>query len=1110
MSNRRKPAKPASRHRTSQILIEKDWYKDVVIYELHVKAFFDGNDDGIGDFIGLTRKLDYLQELGITAIWLLPFYPSPLRDDGYDIAEYKAVNPYYGTLADFRTFVREAHRRGIRIITELVINHTSDQHPWFQRARRARPGSVHRDFYVWSDDDQRYGDTRIIFCDTEISNWAWDPVAKAYYWHRFYGHQPDLNFDNPAVVRAILNVMRFWLDMGVDGLRLDAVPYLCEREGTNNENLPETHAVLRVLRAAIEADYPDKMLLAEANQWPEDVLPYFGQGDECHMAFHFPLMPRIYMAVAREDRHAITDIMRQTPDIPASCQWAIFLRNHDELTLEMVTDRERDYLWEFYASDRRMRINLGIRRRLATLMQNDRRRIDLLNSILLSMPGTPVLYYGDEIGMGDNVYLGDRDGVRTPMQWSPDRNGGFSRSDPARLYLPPLQDPEYGFSSVNVEAQSRSPSSLLNAMRRLIAVRRDLRSMGRGRLDFLYPLNRKILAYIRSLEDEAVLCVVNLSRAAQSVELDLTPYRGRIPVEVPGLSTFPQIGDRPYLLTMAGHSFFWFKLLEPDQIEGGLAPIETGRDTTPELVTLVFRNGWKDLLSGPGAAEMSRTILPGFLPLQRWFAAKDQGVDRAHIVEAVALPAADDQESCFLTIVETGLSDGRIERYLLPLDLIWGAPTDDARAGLQSVTLANTRRNRVEGGLIDAAMQERLTLGLIAAMRRGSDLAGTDGVMIYCRATSKFADYDLPQPPTIRRLGEQSNSSVAIQDYGVLKLYRRLEEGRHPEIEMSRFLTEEAGFTGMPALLGTVERVTPDGGVTALGLLSAYVPNQGDGWTFAQDHLRRTLLEKTYIASEPADDPHAFFLDMIGRLGRQTAEMHRALCPVGESDPAFTPEPITPADLADWRRSTRDEAVRLFERLEKFQPGNRDPLIDALLARADAVLARIDRAAHRPIRAAKIRCHGDYHLGQVLAAQSGFVIIDFEGEPKRSLPDRRRKHTPLKDVAGILRSIDYAAAVALRLASDLPALERPAFEALCFDWRNRSTAAFLDGYRTTIAGSACWPDEEPAVERLLDLMLIDKVIYEIGYELANRPAWLAIPVQGLIDLMAGDADGRKG
>ncbi|MFZ9501040.1 MAG: maltose alpha-D-glucosyltransferase, partial [Beijerinckiaceae bacterium] len=476
------------------------WYRDAIIYQLHVKSFFDSNNDGVGDFAGVTRKLDYLRELGANAIWIMPFYPSPLRDDGYDIADYRGVNPAYGNMRDFRRLVREAHARGIRVITELVINHTSDQHPWFQRARQARPNSPLRDFYVWSQTDKMYEGARIIFLDAESANWTWDPVAKAYFWHRFYSHQPDLNFDNPRVLEAVLDTMRHWLDMGVDGLRLDAIPYLIERDGTNCENLPETHAVIRRIRATLDRDYADRMLLAEANQWPEETAAYFGAGDECHMAFHFPLMPRMYMALAMEDRHPITDIMRQTPEIPKGAQWAIFLRNHDELTLEMVTDRERDYLWSYYASDNRARINLGIRRRLAPLLGNDRRKIELLNFLLFSMPGTPVVYYGDEIGMGDNIYLGDRDGVRTPMQWSPDRNAGFSRADPARLFLPAIQDAVYGFSSVNVEAQLASPASLLNWMRRMIAVRRNYQAFGRGSLRFLYPDNRKILAYVREFE----------------------------------------------------------------------------------------------------------------------------------------------------------------------------------------------------------------------------------------------------------------------------------------------------------------------------------------------------------------------------------------------------------------------------------------------------------------------------------------------------------------------------------------------------------------------------------------------------------------------------------
>src|SRR5438067_762899 len=645
------------------------WYKDAIIYQLHIKAFFDANNDGIGDFEGLTHKLDYLQDLGVTALWLLPFYPSPLRDDGYDIADYKNIHPAYGRMADFKAFAREAHRRGLRIITELVINHTSDQHPWFQRARHASPGSALRDFYVWSDTDQKFLETRIIFIDTEKSNWIWDPVAQAYYWHRFYSHQPDLNFDSPRVFRAISHVMQFWLDLGVDGMRLDAVPYLIEREGTINENLPETHEILKRLRREMDRRYGDRTLLAEANQWPEDVLHYFGAGDECHMAFHFPLMPRIYIALATEDRHPVTDIVRQTPEIPESCQWAVFLRNHDELTLEMVTDRERDYLWDYYAADRRARPNLGIRRRLAPLLQRDRRRVELLNSMLLSMPGTPTLYYGDEIGMGDNVFLGDRDGVRTPMQWTFDRNGGFSRADPARLYLPPIMDPVDGFEAVNVEAQSRSPSSLLNWVKRLIAARRSRRAFGRGSLRFLYPSNRKVIAYIRAYADEIVLCVANLSRTPQAVELDLSEWRGRQPVELLGRSVFPPIGELPYLLTLQGYSFYWFELL-PTAAEAGSL-----RAAPPEFLTLVMPHGWSDLFRQHNLPQLEGDAVPAFLPRQRWFGAKDQKVKAASVLARrdIIRPPEDGQatETFMAGVVEAQLARGERQRYFLPLAAVW-------------------------------------------------------------------------------------------------------------------------------------------------------------------------------------------------------------------------------------------------------------------------------------------------------------------------------------------------------------------------------------------------------------------------------------------------------
>jgi len=762
----------------------------------------------------------------------------------------------------------------------------------------------------------------------------------------------------------------------------------------------------------------------------------------------------------------------------------------------MVTDRERDYLWDFYAGDRRMRINLGIRRRLAPLMQNDRRRIDLLNSILLSMPGTPVLYYGDEIGMGDNVYLGDRDGVRTPMQWSPDRNGGFSRADPAALFLPAVQDAEYGFLSVNVEAQSRSPTSMLNSMRRLMAVRRDLRSMGRGKLVFLYPQNRKVLAYIRSLEDELVLCVINLSRAAQSVELDLTPYRGRVPVELLGLSSFPPIGDRPY------------HLMEPSQIEGGLALVEAGRDSGLEPITLVLRSGWDEFIAGAAASELGHTVMRQFLPTQRWFAAKDIGMSDAEIVDAADLPRTDADEAWSMAIVEATLNDGSVQRYQMPLGLVWGAPNSEARVAVQSTTLAYIRRFRAEGALFDGGIHAGWALAAIDAIATGQVLPFRGGGNARFEATSKFAEHPFPKEPAIRQLGvEQSNSSIAVQDYGVLKLYRRLEDGVHPEIEMCRFLTEEAGYTGTPALLGTVERVDSDGAVTALGVLTSYVANQGDAWSYAQDHLKRVFQERWGGAGEPADaqipqsDPHAYFLDLIGRLGHQTAELHRALCPSGRTNPAFAPEPITATDTNEWHHAVKASAESILDQLATLQSTSPDPAIKQLLDLGDILLARIDASRGAKIDAMKTRLHGDYHLGQVLVAQNDFAIIDFEGEPKRTTEERRQKHTPIKDVAGMIRSIDYAAAAAVRAAADLPSVDNAALQAMCRDWRDRSIAAFMTAYRAGIDGAASWPKDPAGAEALIDLMLIDKALYEIGYELANRPAWLAIPIQGIVDLL---------
>ena len=1091
------------------------WYKDAIIYQLHVKAFFDANDDGIGDFEGLRHKLDYLQDLGVTALWLLPFYPSPLRDDGYDISDYRAINPSYGGMHDFRMFVREAHRRNIRVITELVINHTSDQHPWFQRARRAKSRSNFRDFYVWSDNDQKFPDTRIIFVDTEKSNWEWDPVAQAYYWHRFYSHQPDLNFDNPHVFQAIVNVMRFWLDLGVDGMRLDAVPYLIEREGTNNENLVETHEVLKRLRSELDTRYTDRMLLAEANQWPEDVLQYFGAGDECHMAFHFPLMPRIYMAIATEDRHPIADIMRQTPDIPESCQWAVFLRNHDELTLEMVTDRERDYLWNYYAADRRARLNLGIRRRLAPLMENDRRKIELLNALLISMPGTPVFYYGDEIGMGDNVFLGDRDGVRTPMQWSFDRNGGFSRADPARLYLPPIMDSVYGFEAVNVEAQSRSPSSLLNWLKRLIAARRSRRAFGRGSLRFLYPANRKVIAYLRNLGDEIVLCVANLSRSPQAVELDLSDWRGRQPVELLGRSLFPPIGELPYMLTLQGYSFLWFELLP------AAAEATSLRATPPEFFTLVLPYGWPDLFRQPNLAQLESDVIPGFFPRQRWFAAKDQRVKSATVLAhgEVARPVEEGSgsEKFLVEVVEAQLGRGERQRYFLPLATVWSSADTELRQGLIPATLAELRQYRREGALVDALSQEGFSLAMMEAIRQEATIS-LEGGEIRCRKTPVFDQVAPPERLVAHRAGvEQSNSSVIFEAYSILKTYRRLQPGPHPEIEMTRFLVERAGFANTPPLLAFME-VALDGQdraeAHALGVLFGFIRNQGDGWTQALDYLTRYLDDAlTSGGTRPADlpDPDVFFLALARQLGIRTAEMHRALAEYGDGDPDFTPEPIGAEDIRQWRRALEASAADMLSQLERNRtrlPSSARGLAERLIVVQDQFFRRIRMLIPDEIEAQKTRFHGDFHLGQVLAVKNDFFIVDFEGEPARPLADRRRKSSPLRDVAGMIRSFDYASFTAVRqLAEARPAAE-PRMRQLAEAWRQRAVDGFRAAYRKTMRGCTAYPVSKKQARAMLTFFTLEKAIYEVSYELANRPSWVDIPLNGVLGILAktGEAE----
>jgi maltose alpha-D-glucosyltransferase/alpha-amylase len=1081
------------------------WYKDAIIYELHVKAFFDSNHDGIGDFAGLIRKLDYLQDLGVTALWLLPFYPSPMKDDGYDISDYHNINPDYGDRAEFRQFVREAHRRNLRVITELVINHTSDQHPWFQAARRAPAGSSKRNFYVWSDSDKRYAGTRIIFTDTETSNWSHDNIAGAYYWHRFFSHQPDLNFDNPSVRKALIRIMRSWLDAGVDGLRLDAIPYLCEREGTSNENLPETHAVVKEIRAIIDAHYRDRMLLAEANQWPEDVRDYFGEGDECHMAYHFPLMPRMYMAIAQEDRHPIVEIMQQTPEIPESCQWAIFLRNHDELTLEMVTSKERDYMYQMYAADRRARINLGIRRRLAPLMDNDPDKIKLMNALLMSMPGSPIIYYGDEIGMGDNIYLGDRNGVRTPMQWSPDRNAGFSTADPQRLFLPPIMDSIYGYESVNVEAQSREPSSLLNWTRRLLAVRKAHLAFGRGNLIFLRAGNRKILAFLREYRDEVLLCVSNLSRTPQPVELDLARHQGRVPIELFGRTAFPPIGELPYLVTLPGHGFYWFRLSTGEEAPSW-HEARTARDEPP---VLVFFDGWHSLFRDrvvPWRIAMAERVrkqlehdaLPRFVAAQRWYAAKGEAIGKVALRDYSEWNAG--RGSWLLALFDVGGAG-----YFLPLTLVWEDDDATTRA-VRPVTVALVRQQARLGLLGDACADESFVRSLIEAIGGGRELPCAHG-HIRCTPTGAFAQLataDLAAAPIRPSSAQGSNTAVVVGQQMFLKFYRRQNAGISPEIEIGRFLTEVAAFPHCVPVAGFVEHIDAEGTATALALLQGYVANQGDGWTYTVDYLQR-FLENSLSAPVATDaEHHGAYLALIATLGRRTAELHRALA-TPTADPAFAAEPLERHDLTACTRTVADEAIATLARLEALL-ANQSPAVQAagatLLARRQELLDQIEAELPDQGASLKIRHHGDYHLGQVLLALNDFVIIDFEGEPNRPLAERRAKRSPLRDLAGMLRSFDYAARTALERAAGGSPKDSATLELAADTWRRATAEAFLESYAANVADSGLYGDWL-AARRLLKLFVLEKACYELRYELDHRPDRAHLPILGLLASLDG-------
>ena len=1078
------------------------WYKDAVIYEVHVRAFADQNGDGVGDFTGLTHRLDYLRDLGVTAVWVLPFCPSPWKDDGYDIANYTNVHPAYGTIRDFQNFLREAHTHGLRVITELVLNHTSDQHVWFQRSRRAAPGSHWRNFYVWSDSPERYGEARIIFKDFETSNWTWDPVAKSYFWHRFYSHQPDLNYDNPDVRQAMLNAVDFWLDMGVDGLRLDAVPYLYEREGTNCENLPETHGFLKELRAHVDQRHKGRMLLAEANQWPEDAIAYFGNGDECHMAFHFPLMPRLFMATRMEDRYPVTEIMQLTPPIPETCQWALFLRNHDELTLEMVTDEERDYMYRVYARDGTSRINLGIRRRLAPLLENDRRRIELMNALLFSLPGTPVIYYGDEIGLGDNVYLGDRNGVRTPMQWSGDRNAGFSRANPQRLYLPVIIDPEYHYEAVNVETQQNNPHSLLWWMKRLVAQRKQSTALSRGSVEFLFPENRRILAFVRSYQDQRLLIVANLSRFAQGTEIDLSKFQGMRPLELFGKNEFPAITDRPYFLSLGPHAFYWFDL-QPKEISQETLRIRTGEPPTIPVQSwdYVFTASLRATLNG---------MLPAFLRGRRWFRSRNRSIRLAEIDEVLPFP----KSRSYLLLVRVEYTDGEPEIYTLPLALATGeVPQPEfimarlqASDGSRGVLYSALRNREFCDELLTAILKRRRFVG-----ERG-ELAAS-----HTRVFRHVWGKDRPAlDPAVAKV-DQDNTTVFFGDRFALKFLRKIEEGPHPEKEISERLTQ-AGFPNAAPLAGSIEYRTELGQPMVTVLLFGFVRQGTSMWDYTINHLG--LFFEHALARGPngpsPDIPESTlkqdligsYLEVVRLLARRTAELHVTLASLSE-DPDFAPEPFTDFYRHGLYHGMLARQSRLADRLrfaaDRLPESVRDDA-RAVLERQPAIRDRLRFLRDQRIAAARIRIHGDYHLEQVLYTGKDFVVIDFEGDPGRPLSERRIKRSPLEDVAGILDAFYHAAHTVLfgQAPGVIPKPESMnALEAWAKFWYRSVRDEFKEGYLATTGTAALLPANNDHLASLLRLFLLDLAMRKLSFRLSQDAERIRIPAHAILELLEG-------
>ena len=1111
------------------------WFKDAVIYEVPVRAFADSDGDGIGDFRGLTEKLDYLQDLGVTAVWVLPFFPSPLRDDGYDIADYTSVNPIYGNLDDFKAFLSAAHQRGIRVIIELIVNHTSDQHPWFQRARKAPSGSPERDFYVWSETAEEYSEARIIFKDFETSNWTWDPVAKAYYWHRFYSHQPDLNFESPEMQEALFKVVDFWLSMGVDGLRLDAVPYLYEREGTNCENLAETHAFLKKLREHIDEKFPNRMLLAEANQWPEDAVEYYSAGDECHMNFHFPLMPRLFMALQMEDSFPIIDILQQTPPIPGNCQWALFLRNHDELTLEMVSDEDRDYMYRVYAQDPQARLNLGIRRRLSPLMGNNRRRIEVMKALLMSLPGTPVLYYGDEIGMGDNIYLGDRNGVRTPMQWSSDRNGGFSRCNPHKLYAPVIIDPEYHFEAVNVEAQRENRNSLWWWMKRLIATRGRFQAFGRGTFELLYPENRKVLAFTRTYNGDHILVVTNLSRFVQTVELDLSAFNGMTPVEIFGRTTFPAIDDKPYFMSLAPHAFYWFTLQVQTNISCAVRPQD-------QIATLVVSDNWQNIFSKPEVKATFEQILPDYMCACSWFDSKIRVIQSAHVIEAIPIDFRSLEAA--IVLVQVDYTEGDPEIYVLPLVYEANSINKESFSSYREEVVAyiEIRSKKQVGVLFDALTYKEFLYFPLEAIANKNTYKGMVGELV-AEASQSFAElagagsyYALKvhlEPHMLR--GEQKNTCLVYGDRLMCKLFRKVVgEGINPDLEVGQFLTRSSATKALPdpenfaPVAGSLNYTRKGFETMTLGMLQKFIPDIRDGWAYSIDSLRdffERVQVKQIDAIADMDLPSDLLSaalegeiptvaqEMIGSylqnaqlLGERTAEMHLALAS-DEDDPNFAPEPFTSFYQRSIYQYMRNQVGQVFLLLKKHLiqlPSELQSIAHLVLNNREMILTRLKSILNQKITAMRTRTHGNLCLNELLYTGKDFIIIDFEGDQTRPLSERRMKRSPLRDVASMIESFYYASRIALRnekesgiiRLDDLPLMEQWAQFFYCW-----SSIAFLKSYLGAAKDAPFLPSEPSELRILLDEFVLEKVIIELEHEIKNRPNWVEVPMYRILELL---------